>query len=257
MDETKLLHGKVALVTGAGRGIGKAIASKFVEHGAKVVLSDLQQGWAEEATNEIQRLYPESTIGVRLDVSDLTSVFQAVQTAVITFGELNILVNNAGIHRSHSFLEFPIDDFDLVYDVNVRGTFLCSQAAAKQMVKQGKGGCIISISSASGKKPDPGGTAYNSSKSAVIGLTRIMALELGKYGIRANCILPGATDTEMLQGVFEAQPDLKKILKERTPLGKMARPEDQANAAVFLASELAAHITGEQLVVSGGEFMET
>ena len=125
------------------------------------------------------------------------------------------------------------------------------------MVKQEKGGSIICIASASGKKPDPGGTAYNSSKSAVIGLTRMMALELGEFNIRVNCILPGATDTEMLRGVFEAEPGLKKILEERTPLGKMARPEDQANAAVFLASELASHITGEQLVVSGGEFMET
>ncbi len=253
----KLLEGKVALITGAGRGIGKAMAKVFVNHGAKVVIGDIKQDWITETANEINASSPKSAAAVLLDVSNPDDVAKAIQTVMDTYGKLDILVNNAGIHRSHPFLDFPLADFELVYSVNVRGNFLCSQAAAKQMISQGHGGCIISTASASGKKPDPGGTAYNSSKSAVIGLTRMMALELGKYGIRANCILPGATDTEMLRDVFEAEPGLKKILEERTPLGKMAMPEDQANAAVFLASDLASHITGEQLVVSGGEFMET
>lgn len=253
----KLLEGKVALITGAGRGIGKDMAKVFVNHGAKVVIGDIKQDWVTQTANEINASSPGSAVAVLLDVSNPDDVAKALRTAVDVFGKLDILVNNAGIHLSHPFIKFPLADFELVYSVNVRGNFLCSQAAAKQMISQGNGGCIISMASASGKKPDPGGTAYNSSKSAVIGLTRMMALELGKYGIRANCILPGATDTEMLRGVFEAEPGLKKILEERTPLGKMAMPEDQANAAVFLASDLASHITGEQLVVSGGEFMET
>ena len=253
----KLLEGKVALITGAGRGIGKAMAQVFVNQGAKVVVGDVKGDWGEETAAQINTKSPGSAVAVVLDVSNPKSVDQAIKTAVGKFKKLDILINNAGIHRSHPFIELPLTDFELVYDVNVRGNFLCSQAAAKQMISQGHGGCIISMSSASGKKPDPGGTAYNSSKSAVIGLTRMMALELGKYGIRVNCILPGATDTEMLREVFVAEPGLKKILEERTPLGKMALPEDQANAAVFLASELASHITGEQLVVSGGEFMDT
>jgi NAD(P)-dependent dehydrogenase (short-subunit alcohol dehydrogenase family) len=252
-----LLEGKVALITGAGRGIGKAIAQVFVRQGAKVVVGDVNQEWVAKTADEINVFSPGSAASVILDVSDPDSVAKALSTVINKYGKLDILINNAGIHRSHTFIDFPLEDFDLVYGVNVRGNFLCSQAAAKQMISQGHGGCIISMSSASGKKADPGGTAYNSSKSAVIGLTRIMALELGKYGIRVNCILPGATDTEMLRGVFEAEPGLKKILEERTPLGKMALPEDQANAAVFLASDLASHITGEQLVVSGGEFMDT
>lgn len=252
-----LLEGKVVLVTGAGRGIGRAIATKFAEHGAKVMVGDIKEDWVHETVQAIKEKYPGNAAGIKLDISSAENVETAVEETVKEFGQMNVLVNNAGIHRSHPFLEFPLDDFEAVYRVNVRGTFLCSQAASKQMVKQGTGGSIISIASASGKKPDPGGTAYNSSKSAIIGLTRMMALELGKFGIRANCILPGATDTEMLRGVFEAEPELKKILEERTPLGKMAMPEDQANAAVFLASDLASHITGEQLVVSGGEFMET
>ena len=253
----KLLEGKVALVTGAGRGIGKAMAQVFVNQGSKVVVGDIKEEWIRETADQINAKSPGSAAAVLLDVSSPESVEMAIKTVVGKFGKLDILINNAGIHRSHPFIEFPLADFELVYDVNVRGNFLCSQAAARQMISQGQGGCIISMSSASGKKADPGGTAYNSSKSAVIGLTRVMALELGKYGIRVNCILPGATDTEMLRGVLEAEPGLKKILEERTPLGKMALPEDQANAAVFLASDLASHITGEQLVVSGGEFMDT
>jgi NAD(P)-dependent dehydrogenase (short-subunit alcohol dehydrogenase family) len=125
------------------------------------------------------------------------------------------------------------------------------------MIKQGQGGCIINMSSASGKKPDPQAAAYCSSKSAIIGLTRVAALELGKCGIRVNAILPGATDTEMLRGLIRDVPGLIEELVAKTPLGKMAQPRDQANAAVFLASDLASHITGEGLVVSGGEFMDT
>ena len=253
----KLLEGKVSVITGAGRGIGKAIAQTFVNYGAKVVIGDIKEEWVKETADGINQINPGSVVALRLDISDQVSATAAIDTAVEQFGKINILVNNAGIHRSHSFLDYPVEDFDLVYSVNARGTFLCSQAAAKQMVKQGLGGSIICIASASGKKPDQGGTAYNSSKSAVIGLTRMMALELGEYSIRVNCILPGATDTEMLRDVFKAEPGLKKILEERTPLGKMAQPEDQANAVVFLASDLASHITGEQLVVSGGEFMDT
>jgi NAD(P)-dependent dehydrogenase (short-subunit alcohol dehydrogenase family) len=253
----KLLEEKSVLITGAGRGIGKAIAQIFVQHGAKVVIGDINESWVNDTAAIINHEFPGSAIAAHLDVSNAESAAHAINTTVKNFGSLDVLVNNAGIHRSHLFIDFPLDDFELVYKVNVQGTLICSQLAAKQMIKQGKGGSIISFSSASGKKPDPGGTAYCSSKSAIIGLTRVMALELGQYGIRANCVLPGATDTEMLRGVLEAEPSLKKILEDRTPLGKMAMPEDQANAVVFLASDLASHITGEQLVVSGGEFMET
>lgn len=252
-----LLEGKVALITGAGRGIGKAIAEVFVEHGAKVVVGDVQGQQVKALADKCNKKRVGAALAVHLDISDQGSVMAAMDKVMDTFGELNILVNNAGIHRSHPFLEFPLEDFECVFRVNVKGTFLCSQMAARQMVEQGKGGSIINIASASGKKPDPGGTAYNASKSAVIGLTRVMALELGVHAIRVNCILPGATDTEMLQDVFKAEPEIRETLQSRTPLGKMALPEDQANAAVFLASDLASHITGEQLVVSGGEFMET
>lgn len=252
-----LLEGKVALITGAARGIGRAIAEVYAEHGAKVAIGDLRLEECRQVVKGINALYPDSAIAIDLDVTVPKTINRAIEETVAAFGELNILVNDAGIHRPHYIIDFPVEDWDLVYSINVRGTFLCTQAAALQMIKQGKGGCIINISSASGKKPDPQGAAYCSSKSAIIGFTRVAALEFGKYRIRANAILPGATNTEMLQGLIQDVPGLIEELVDKTPMGRMAEPRDQANAAVFLASDLASHITGDAIVVSGGEFMDS
>ncbi|MEK7751214.1 MAG: SDR family NAD(P)-dependent oxidoreductase [Acidobacteriota bacterium] len=247
----RLLEGKVALVTGAARGIGSAISEAYAEHGARVVCGDVLLDKVRAVACGIQGA------AVLLDVGEPESVRQAVETTVSTFGRLDILVNNAGVLRPHLIVDFPLQDWELVFRVNVRGTFLCSQAAARQMIRQGTGGAIINMASASGKKADREESAYCASKSAIIGFTRVLALELGRYGIRANAILPGATDTEMLRDLFEKVPGVRDELLAKTPLGRIATPRDQANAAVFLASDLAGHITGEQLVVSGGEFMDT
>lgn len=252
-----LLSNKVALVTGAARGIGKAIAEAYAEQGAHVIVADKLEEQAQAVVEGIRRAGCPEARAFYLDVTDAENVQRAVQYTVESFGRLDVLVNNAGIHRPHLLVDFPVEEWDLVYQINVRGTFLCSQAAARQMIRQGQGGCIINISSASGKKPDTKGSAYCSSKSAIIGLTRVMALELGGEGIRVNAILPGATDTDLLRGLMSDVPGLVEELVAKTPLGKMASPRDQANAAVFLASELASHITGDGLVVSGGEFMDT
>jgi len=251
-----LLTDKVALVTGAARGIGRAIAEVYGEHGARVVVADVLLDKARAVAEGINA-GDGRAIALQLNVADPGSVQQAVDATVAEFGRLDILVNNAGIHRGHMIVDFPIEDWEAVFAVNLRGTFLCSQAAARQMIKQGDGGCIINMSSASGKKPDPQGAAYCASKSAVIGFTRVLALELGEYGIRANAVLPGATDTKMLRDVTDRVPGLMDELVARTALDKVATPRDQANAFLFLASDLASHITGEQLVVAGGEFMET
>jgi len=252
----QLLMGKVALVTGAARGIGRAIAEAYAEHGAHVAVTDLLTGEAQAVADGIQAAGGPRAISLSLDISDPASVQRAIDTTVSEFGRIDILVNNAGIHRGHYIVDFPLDDWEAVFAVNVRGTFLCSQAVARQMIRQGGGGCILSMSSASGRKPDAKGAAYCASKSAVIGLTRVLALELGEYGIRANAVLPGATDTQMLRDVVDRVPGLMDELVARTVLNRIATPRDQANAFVFLASDLASHITGEQLVVSGGEFME-
>jgi NAD(P)-dependent dehydrogenase (short-subunit alcohol dehydrogenase family) len=253
---SQLLTNKVALVTGAARGIGRAIARAYAEHGAHVALGDVLVEQARAVAGEI-RAAGHTAMALHLDVTDPQSVQQAVDATVDRFGRIDILVNNAGVLRPHPIVDFPLADWDLIFRVNVRGTFLCAQAAARQMIGQGHGGCIINVSSASGKKADREESAYCASKSAVIGLTRCLALELGPYGIRANAILPGATDTEMLRGLIDQVPGVREELLAKTPLGRMAAPRDQANAAVFLASDLASHVTGEQLVVSGGEFMET
>ena len=252
----KLLTDKVALVTGAARGIGRAIAEVYAEHGARVAVADLLPGEARTVAEGINTGGGHA-IALQLDVADPVSVQRAIDSTVAEFGRLDILVNNAGIHRGHLIVDFPVEDWEAVFAVNMRGTFLCSQAAARQMMEQGDGGCIINMSSASGKKPDPQGAAYCASKSAVIGFTRVLALELGEYGIRANAVLPGATDTKMLRDVTDRVPGLMDELVARTTLDKIATPRDQANAFLFLASDLASHITGEQLVVAGGEFMET
>ena len=255
---TQLLVEKVALVTGAARGIGRAIAETFAEHGAYVVVADVLESEAKAVAKGINDVHFASrAIALRLNVTDPEGVQLAVDATVAEFGRLDILVNNAGIHRGHLIVDFPLEDWDAVFAVNVRGAFLCARAAARQMIRQGAGGCILNMSSASGKKPDPKGAAYCASKSAVIGLTRVLALELGEYGIRANAVLPGATDTQMLRDVVDRVPGLMDELVSKTTLDRIATPRDQANAFVFLASDLASHITGEQLVVSGGEFMET
>jgi NAD(P)-dependent dehydrogenase (short-subunit alcohol dehydrogenase family) len=252
----ELLTGKVALVTGAARGIGRAIVEAYADHGAHVAVADILASEARSVAAGIQAGGGPRAIALDLDVCDAVSVQCAVDAVVREFGRIDILVNNAGIHRGHYLVDFPLDDWEAVFAVNVRGAFLCSQAVARQMIRQGGGGCILSMSSASGRKPDAKGAAYCASKSAVIGLTRVLALELGQYGIRANAVLPGATDTQMLRDVVDRVPGLMDELASRTVLNRIATPRDQANAFVFLASDLASHITGEQLVVSGGEFME-
>ena len=252
-----LLEGKAAIITGAAQGIGLGIAKAFAEHGADVMMTDVQHEKVEVASQELASRTGRRILASKLDVTDKAQVEQVVERTVNELGRLDVMVNNAGIHLPNLIIDIRESEWDKVFDVNVKGSLLCSQAAARAMIEQAEGGCILIVSSASGKKPDTQGAAYCSSKSALIGLTRVLALELGEYGIRANAILPGATDTPMLRGLFEEVPGLKELLESRTPLKRMATPRDQANAAVFLASDLASHITGEQLVVSGGEFMET
>jgi len=253
----QLLSNKVALITGAARGIGRAIAETFAAHGAHVVVTDILEDEAQAVAAAIMAKDHPHAIAQHLDVSEPEDVQRAVMTAVTTFGKLDILVNNAGVLRPHLIVDMPLGDWELTFRVNVRGTFLCSQAAARQMIRQGKGGCIINIASACAKKADRELGAYAASKAAILGLTRVMALELGEYGIRVNAILPGATDTQMLRDVTDAIPGMLDALRAKSALGRIATPQDQANAALFLASHLAAHITGEALVVSGGEFMDT
>lgn len=252
----KLADEKVVLVTGGAQGIGQGIVEVFSEHGAHVVVLDINQQQATEVAELAEKRSGRRSMALRLDVGDPNNVQEVVDKVVSEFGCIDVLVNNAGIMRNHHILEFPIEDWRAVFKVNVEGVFLCSQATARKMVELGRRGVILNIASCSANKADQRHSAYSASKAAVISFTRILALELGQYGIRANAILPGATGpTPMLQSVFENVPGIEKELISKTVLGKLADPRDIGNAALFLSSDLASHITGEYLVVSGGEFM--
>lgn len=251
----KLLKNKVALVTGAAKGIGRAIAETFSENGAHVVVADIIGKGAKETADRINSKGALKAMAVTLDVSNPKEVESAFEQTIREFGKIDILVNNAAILKAHLIIDFPLKDWQDVFRVNMQGTFLCSQAAIRLMIKQGKGGCIINIAAASARKADRKHAAYSSSKAAIICFTRILALELGEHSIRANAILPGATMTKMLQDVFDKVPGIREELIAKTALGKLGDPLDQANAALFLASNLASHITGEYMIISGGEFM--
>lgn len=251
----QLLENKVAIVTGAGQGIGRAIAESYAQNGARVVVGDINSEKAQKVADAINTGGERCAMAQAFDVSNEGQVEEVVQKTVQEFGRLDVMVNNAAILKAHLIVDFPLKEWQDVFRVNMEGTFLCSRAAARQMIKQGQGGAIVNIAAASARKADSKHAAYSSSKAAIVCFTRILALELGEYGIRANAILPGATMTEMLQDVFDRVPGIREDLIGKTTLGKLGDPKDQANAAVFLGSEMASHITGEHLIVSGGEFM--
>ena len=252
----ELADGKVVMITGAARGIGKGIANVFGKNGAHVVVCDIKDDDSKRVVHAAEEQHGKKGLAVHLDVTDPESINDAVAQVIEEFGHIDVLVNNAGLMRNHYIVDFPLADWQAVFRVNMEGTFLCSQAVAKEMLKNNRGGCIINISSCAANKADLKHSAYSASKAAIITFTRVAALELGQYGIRVNAILPGATGpTDMLQAVFQNVPGIEQELISKTTLGKLATPEDQGNAALFLASDLASHITGEYLIVAGGEFM--
>lgn len=254
----KLLEDKVAVVTGAATGIGRGIAEVLGENGAHVVVADVKDHEARETAGMIKKLKNKKTLAVHLDVTNPENVADVFDEVVKEFGHIDVLVNNAGIIRTHYVTDFPLEDWQNIFKVNVEGVFLCSKAAARHMISQGTGGAIVNVSSCAANKADRKHSAYSASKAAVITFTRVLALELGEHNIRANAILPGATGpTDMLQNVFDTVPGIEQELISKTTLGKLATPRDQGNAVLFLASDLASHITGEYLIVSGGEFMNS
>lgn len=249
-----LLDGKCAIVTGAVSGIGRAISETFVHEGARVVGVDSSADAHPHESNDNSSTGRSFDL-VQADVGDPGSGQECVRFALDSMDRLDILVNCAGIMRTARVIDLKLEDWLAVYRVNVEGTFLFCQAAARSMIEQDQGGCIVNISSAAALKADPKHAAYSSSKAAVLALTRVLALELGENRIRVNAILPGATKTPMLDRVFNEVQGIESELLARTLLGRIGTTQDQANAALFLASDLASHITGEYLVVSGGEFL--
>ena len=246
------LADKVAVVTGAQQGIGKAIALAFAREGARVVLNYLDdQAAADQAVREIEQIGAVAT-AVAGDVTDRADVAR-MMAAAAELGGIDLLANNAGIFPRVGFLEMTDADWDQVFDVNLKGVFRCSQLAARQMVVRDVGGAIINISSIAAFKGVPRGVHYGATKAGVVGFTRSAALELAPYRIRVNAIAPGLTDT--------AQPRYGGTEEEiagrgaRLPLGRIIAPDEIADAAVFLAAAQSQQITGQTIHVNGGDFL--
>ena len=246
------LGGKVALVTGGRRGMGKAHALALGAQGAKVAVTDIDAGECERVAAEITAKGGEA-VGLRLDVSDAADVNRVFDEVVTRFGRLDILVNNAGMYQSKPALEMSEKEWDRMIAINLKGEFLCAQRAAKEMAKQ-KWGRIINISSiASGQVGVGigGGAHYTASKGGIIGMTETLAIEWAPLGITVNVIGPGAIDTPMLQAAGLA-PEALQAMLTRVPLGRIGRPEEVSAMVVFLASEEASYITGATFYVDGG-----
>lgn len=246
-----MLAGKVALVTGASRGIGKAIACKLAREGAKVIINyNGSKEKAEAVKSEIEAAGGQAEV-YQCDVSDYTACETFIQTVIKEEGRLDILVNNAGITKDGLLMKMSEEDFDKVLDTNLKGAFNTIRFASRQMLRQ-KGGRIINMSSVVGVSGNAGQANYAASKAGVIGLTKAAARELASRGITVNAIAPGFIETDMTDVLSDK---VKEASEAQIPLGHFGKPEDVAAAAAFLASEEARYITGQVLHVDGGMVM--
>jgi 3-oxoacyl-[acyl-carrier protein] reductase len=238
---------KVCIVTGAGRGIGKATAIKFAQEGAKVAVCDVTPEWIDETVREIRDADGEA-MGFVVDVRDRESIARMVQSVVATYGRIDCLVNNAGIVRDAQLKNMTDEQFDQVIEINLKGVYNCTKAVVDIMLSQ-RSGVILSTSSVVGLYGNFGQTNYAASKSAVIGMTKTWARELGRNGIRANAICPGFIQTPILNSM----PDrVLAAMEQKVPLGRLGKPEEIAATFAFLASDEASYINGAVIEVSGG-----
>ena len=251
LPDTLSLVNRIALVTGAGRGIGRAIALEFSRRGASVVLNyNKSTEAAESLSAEIQAAGGKAAV-FQADVSNFTQAQNLVKFAVDTFGDLHILVNNAGITRDTLIMMMSEEDWDSVIATNLKSTFNCSKAAVKHMMRK-RYGRIINIASVAGQMGNPGQTNYSSSKAGQIGFTKALAREIAARNITVNAIAPGFVDTEILDAM---SPEILEAALKMVPLGRKGKPEEIAYATAFLASDQAAYITGQVLGVDGGMAM--
>lgn len=249
-NETGLLKDKVAVVTGASRGIGRAIALKLAACGARVVLSARSQAALDDLAAEIAAAGGEA-LAVPTDIARTAEVENLFERAVERFGQVDILVNNAGITRDTLLVRMKDADWDAVLETNLKGPFVCSRAAAKIMTKQ-RSGRIINISSVVGEMGNAGQANYCASKAGLIGLTKSMARELARRHVTVNAVTPGFIVTDMTEVLSDK---VKEELLGQIPLGRFGEADDIAAAVVFLASDQAAYITGQVLGVNGGMYM--
>jgi 3-oxoacyl-[acyl-carrier protein] reductase len=247
-----VLKGQTAIVTGATAGIGKAIALKLASHGARVAVIGTNAARGDEVVSEINSKYPENKAEFyAVDVANHEDSKEVVKKIVESFGKVDILVNNAGITRDQLLMKMNEDDWDKVMEVNVKSCYNFCYALVRPMMKA-RGGKIVNISSVIGLTGNAGQVNYAASKAAIIGFTKALAKELAPRNICVNCIAPGFIETPMTDVMTE---DQKKIILAAIPLGTMGKPDDIANAVLFIASPLASYITGQTLVVAGGMVM--
>ena len=242
--------GKVAVITGASRGIGKSIAVALAAQGAIIVAMDMDQAATDAVVAELQASGAQA-LAVVGNVTAAADVDKMIDAAVAAFGRVDILVNNAGITRDGLLMRMKEEDWDAVLSVNLKGAFLCTRSAFKVMSKQ-RYGRIINIASVVGQMGNAGQANYAAAKAGVAGMSRALARELGSRGITVNCVAPGFIATDMTAVLPEEQ---KKALAAQIPMGDLGKPSDIANAVAFLASEGAGYITGHELHVNGGMYM--
>ncbi|MDF3129180.1 L-iditol 2-dehydrogenase [Kiritimatiellaeota bacterium B1221] len=253
------LKNKRAMITGAARGIGRTFAEAYVREGAQVALCDIDLERAEVSAKEIG----EGAFAVQLDVTNQESIDQAVQSVVSRLGGLDILVNNAGVFDLAPLVEISRESYDRLFSINVSGTLFMMQAAAKQMISQGKGGRIINMASQAGRRGEPLVAVYCATKAAVISLTQSAALNLIEHGINVNAIAPGVVEGEHWDGVdalfarYENRPrgQKKKMVGEAVPYGRMGTAEDLVGMAVFLAGPESEYVVAQTYNVDGGNWM--
>ena len=244
------LTGKVALVTGAAQGIGKAIALLLARNGADLVVSDINLEKAEETAKEIRAIGPKA-MAVKVDVANWSDVERMVTGILEKLAKIDILVNNAGITRDKLILRMTEEDWDAVLGVNLKGTFNCTKAVVRHMAKQ-RSGKIVNIASVVGEMGNAGQANYSASKAGVIGLTKTIAREYAQRGINVNAIAPGYIETPMTEALPEkAKEELRRLI----PMERLGKPEDVAEAVLFLVSEESSYMTGQVLNVNGGIYM--
>jgi len=246
------LTDKVAFIVGARRGLGKAMALAFAEAGADVAVADvvLEGGELEAVADGVRKLGRRSLF-MQFDITKKADVEKAVQRVVGEFGGIDILVNTPAPVTPGSLLDISEEDWDKMIDISLKGYFLTSQLVGKQMVRQGRGGSIINLSSRSYIRPRERRGAYGIAKAGVVTLTGQLAMELGPYDIRANAIAPSVVRTERAMAVF-ASPERQKMVEAEIPLGRIAEPEEIADVALFLASDAASYVSGVTIIVDGG-----